>query len=237
MCDASKVALAAIFGQKNKKLFHLIYYTSKTLNEVQKNYTIMEQELLPVVDVFEKIWVYLLGTKVVVDTDHAILRYLMANKDSKSRLIKWVLLLQEFDFEVNDRKWCKNQVADYLSRLENEGKSSEEVEPDESFLDEQVFAATLKLVPWYADFANFIVSDIISYNLIFIERSFFKKWPGISWMSLICSDVVLRTLLEDVYQRWKCWTFWRRVISPWLGEIMHMIGPPEWSYKMVIISP
>ena len=53
-------------------------------------------------------------------TDHSSLRYLMAKKYAKPRLIRWVLLLQEFDFEVKDRKWTKNQVADHLSRLEDE---------------------------------------------------------------------------------------------------------------------
>ncbi|XP_015164084.1 uncharacterized protein [Solanum tuberosum] len=70
---------------------------------------VTEQELLAVVYAFEKFWAYLLGTKVVVHTDHAALRYLMAKKDAKPRLIRWVLLLQEFDFEVKDRKGCENQ--------------------------------------------------------------------------------------------------------------------------------
>ena len=79
-----------------------------------------EQELLAVVFAFEKFRSYLLGTRVIVHTDHSELRYLMAKKDAKPRLIRWVLLLQEFDFEVLDRKRTENQVADHLSRLEDE---------------------------------------------------------------------------------------------------------------------
>ena len=84
------------------------------------NYTVTEQELLAVVFAFEKFRSYLLGTRVIVHTDHSALRYLMENKDAKPRLIRWVLLLQEFDFEVLDRKGTENQVADHLSRLEDE---------------------------------------------------------------------------------------------------------------------
>ena len=96
------------------------YYASKVLNEAQKNYTVAEQELLEVVFALEKFHSYLLGTRVIVHTDHSVLRYLMATKDAKPRLICWVLLLQEFDFEVRDRKGTENQVADHLSHLENE---------------------------------------------------------------------------------------------------------------------
>ena len=109
-----------ILGQRRNKILHLIYYASKALNEAQKNYTVTEQKLYAVVFVFEKIFSYLLGTRVIVHTDHSALRYLMAKKDEKPRLIRWVLLLQEFDFEVRDRKGTENQVADHLSRLEDE---------------------------------------------------------------------------------------------------------------------
>ena len=79
-----------------------------------------EQELLAVVFAFEKFRSYLLGTRVIVNTDHSALRYLMAKKDAKPRLIRWVLLLKEFYFEVLDRKGTENQVADHLSRREDE---------------------------------------------------------------------------------------------------------------------
>lgn len=76
-----------------------------------------EQELLVVVYVFQKLRAYLLGTKVIVHTDHAAICYLMVKKEPKPRLIRWVLLLQEFDFEVRDRKGHENQVANHLSCL------------------------------------------------------------------------------------------------------------------------
>ena len=68
----------------------------------------MEQELLAVVFTFEKCLSYYLCTKVILHSDHSALRYLISNKDAKLRLIRWVLLLQEFDFVVNYRKGMNN---------------------------------------------------------------------------------------------------------------------------------
>ena len=90
ICDASGVALGVVLGHRRNKILHPIYCASKALNEAQKNYTVTKQELLAVVFVFEKIFSYLLGTRVIVQTDHSALRYLMAKKDAKPRLICWV---------------------------------------------------------------------------------------------------------------------------------------------------
>ncbi|XP_070019912.1 uncharacterized protein [Nicotiana sylvestris] len=122
MCDASGVAIGAMLGQRHNKVLHPVYYASKTLNGAQMNYTVTEKELLAIVYAFEKFRAYLLESKVIVCRDHASLRYLMAKKDAKPRLIRWVLLLQEFDFEVKDHKGTQNQLADHLSRFEEAGR-------------------------------------------------------------------------------------------------------------------
>ena len=103
--------------------------------------------MLVVVFSCDKFRSYLIGTKVIVFIDHAALHYLFGKKDTKPRLIRWILL-QEFDLEVRDRKGSENSVAGHLSRLEQD-----DVRPDlviqEAFLDEQLFACEIKL-PWYA---------------------------------------------------------------------------------------
>ena len=93
MCDASGVALGVVLGQRRDKILHPIYYASKFLNEAQKNYTVTEQELLTVVFTFKNFCSYLVGTRVIVHTEHSALRYLMEKKDVKPMLIRWVLLL------------------------------------------------------------------------------------------------------------------------------------------------
>ena len=87
MCDASDYAVGAVLGQRNEKVFHSIYYASKTMTEAQLNYTTMEKELLAVVLAFDKFRAYLVGTKVIVYTDHSAITYLIARKDAKPRLI------------------------------------------------------------------------------------------------------------------------------------------------------
>ena len=93
MCDASDYAVGAVLGQRVGKLPHVIYYASRTLNDAQLNYSTTEKELLAVIFALEKFRSYLIGSKVIVYSDHAAIRYLLTKKDAKPRLIRWILLL------------------------------------------------------------------------------------------------------------------------------------------------
>ncbi|KAL4272658.1 hypothetical protein GQ457_13G014080 [Hibiscus cannabinus] len=181
MCDACDYAVGAVLGQCKGKIFHPIYYASKTLNDAQVNYTTTEKGLLVVIFVFDKFRSYLIGAKVIVYTDHSAIKSLLSKKDLKPRLIRWILLLQEFDVEIIDRKGTENQVVDHLSKLENKEITTTTSEIKETFPDEQLLSATSSLgdqttiedilvaalkeyiafagptaAPWYADYVNYM---------------------------------------------------------------------------------
>ncbi|XP_057761861.1 uncharacterized protein LOC130982040 [Arachis stenosperma] len=124
-----------------------------------ENYTTTEKELLAVVYAVDKFRSYLLGSKVIVYTDHAVLKYLLTKQDSKPRLIRWVLLLQEFDIEIKDRKGSENQAADHLSRIEPEVGEQPPTAVTETFPDEQLFL--IQQAPCFADIANYKAMNFI----------------------------------------------------------------------------
>ncbi|XP_049369932.1 uncharacterized protein LOC125834821 [Solanum verrucosum] len=153
MCDTSGTALGVVLGQKCNRMFHPIYYAMYA---------------------FEEFRAYLLGTKVIVHTYHASLRYLMAKKDVKPRLIRWVLLLQEFDFEVKDRRGCENQVL----------------------------AATFDLILWFVDYANFLVSDLMPNGLTYQQRKRFlhdvdKYFWDEPYLYRVCADNIIRYCVPE----------------------------------------
>ena len=123
----------------------------------------------------------------------------MAKKDKIPRLIRWVLLLQEFDFEVRDRKGTKNQVAYHLYRLEDEAMRGlgDKTDIDDTFPDEHVLASSQDFIPWFADFANCLASDIIRLDLSFHQRKKFmydvKKffWDE-PYLYRSCADGLIR---------------------------------------------
>ena len=150
MCDASNYAVGAVLGQRINKQPHVIHYASRTLNAAQCNYSTTEKELLAIVFALDKFRSYVLGSKVIIFSDHAALKHLLAKKESKPRLIRWILLLQEFDMEIRDKGGAENQVADHLSRLVR--KENPEL-IQEFFPDEQLFKIQ-DTIPWYADLVN-----------------------------------------------------------------------------------
>lgn len=100
MCDASNIVVRAVLRQRIGKEPHVIYYTSLVLDNSQSNYSTTENEFLAIVFTLEKFRCYLLDTKVVVYSDHSALKYLLKKKKAKPRLFCWILLLQEFNFEI-----------------------------------------------------------------------------------------------------------------------------------------
>ncbi|RDY01982.1 Retrovirus-related Pol polyprotein from transposon 17.6, partial [Mucuna pruriens] len=157
MCDASNSALGAVLGQKAGvgQPTNVIAYASRTMDPAQQNYTTTEKELLPIVFALDKFRSYLLGSKIIVFSDHAALRYVLKKPDAKPRLIRWMLLLQEFDLEIRDKKGAENFVADHLSRIE---KESEPMPIRDEFPDEQLLHIKTA-TPWYTDICNYVATS------------------------------------------------------------------------------
>ena len=197
MCDASNHSVGAVLGQRKDRVPHVIYYASKALNAAQKNYTTTEKELLAIVYALDKFRQYLLGTKVIVFSDHAAIRYLMTKKDAKPRLIRWVLLLQEFDLEIRDKSGKQNLVADHLSRIIN---NEEPMPLDDSFPDEQLFATTLP-PPWYADICNYLVTEKFPPGYTRAQKDKVKKeakryvWDE-PYLWKYCADQMIRRCVQ-----------------------------------------
>ena len=169
MCDASDYAMGAVLGQRTDKVFRAIYYANKTFNEAQENYSTTEKEMLAIVFACEKFRPYILGSHIIIHTNHTTIKYPIAKKEAKPRLIRWVLLLQEFDLEIKDKKGCDNVIADHLSRVEKPAVQEEEKEIAEYFPDEQLFQLSLQS-PWYADIVNFLACGIMPPELSYQQR-------------------------------------------------------------------
>nr|GEW11976.1 reverse transcriptase domain-containing protein [Tanacetum cinerariifolium] len=159
MCDVSDFAIGAVLGQRHDKHFKPIHYASKTMTDAESNYTTTEKEILAVVYAFEKFRSYLFMNKGIVHTDHSALKYLFAKKDAKARLLRWVLLLQEFNFKVLDTKGAENLAADHLSRLENPYENVlDPKEINETFPLETLSMVTFRgdsSAPWFVNFTNY----------------------------------------------------------------------------------
>ena len=169
MCDASDFAMGAVLGQRKEKIFRAIYYASRTFNEAQENYSTTEKEMLAIVFTCEKFRPYILGSHVIVHTDHAAIKYLMSKKEAKPRLIRWVLLLQEFDMEIKDKKGCDNVIADQLSRVEQNETEKKEAELTENFPDEQLFKVSFQ-IPWYTDIVNYLACGVVPQEFSYQQK-------------------------------------------------------------------
>ena len=197
MCDASDYAVGAVLGQRIEKKFQPIYYASKTLNPAQENYTTTEKEMLAVVFAFDKFRSYLVLSKTLVYTDHAALKYLLNKPDAKPRLLRWVLLLQEFDIEIVDKKGVENVAADHLSRLEeSEICAPNGLEIEDTFPEEHLLVAETE-EPWFADYVNFLAAGILLKGMTTQQRrKFFADVKYYYWddpyLFRNCADGIIR---------------------------------------------
>ncbi|CAN6559485.1 unnamed protein product [Malus baccata var. baccata] len=201
MCDVSDYAVGAVLGQCVNKVPHVIYYASRTLNDAQLNYSTTEKELLAVVFALEKFRSYLIGTKVIVFSDHAALKYLLTKKDAKPRLIRWILMLQEFDLEIKDKKGSENVVADHLSRLVHSNTEEDLIPLRESFPDEQLFSFKIT-DPWYVDIINYKVTKKIPDDFTraqkdkLVKTAKYYEWDD-PYLWKYCTDQLIRSCVPE----------------------------------------
>ncbi|GJT13493.1 reverse transcriptase domain-containing protein [Tanacetum coccineum] len=135
-------------------------------------------------------------SKTIVHTDHSALRHIFKKKDAKPRLIRWILLLQEFYIKIKDRKGNEIVAADHLSRIEND-KTSDESEVNDNFPGETLMKIDTRDEPWFADFANYLVSDIIPKGLTYQQKNkFFSDLKHYFWeepyLFKVCFDGMIR---------------------------------------------
>ena len=158
------------------------------MNDAQLNYATTKKELLAIVFAFDKFRPYLIGNKVIMFIDHSVIKYLMIKKDVKPRLIRWVLLLQEFDVEIRDKKGSKIMVVDYLSRLETpEIVQKHRLQIDDTFPNEQILALSYaETSPWFVGIANYLSTGIIPPDFTFQQnKRFFVEVKRYFWEELI----------------------------------------------------
>eukprot|EP00253_Pinus_taeda_P030152 PITA_30152 len=206
--DASNKDIGAALGQVEEKIPYAIYFVSKNLSKAEMNYTVTQKEFLAVVHALNKFRHYITAYQTFVHTDHATIQYLMNKPDVNARIIRWLLLLQQFDLTIVDKPSKENVVVDFLSRVNL--TASEEETMDDQMPDEHLFAISV-LSPWFADIANYLVSAQFPQHLSSKEKSrIVRKSASFTWIGgnlfKLGPDQILRhcagyywpTLHEDV---------------------------------------
>jgi hypothetical protein len=191
ICDASDYAFGAVLSQTKDRKHNAIAYASKTLTGDQLNHATTKKELLAVVFAIDKFRSYLVGAKVIVFTDHAAFKYLLTKKDVKPWLICWILLLQEFDLEIRDKKGVENTVADHLSRMQV--NNMQEL-PINDFLRDDMLLKVTDSNPWYANIVNYMVAGYVSLGEDWRKQQVESRrhlWDDL-YLYRVCLDGLLR---------------------------------------------
>lgn len=170
MCDTFDYSVGALLGQCIDKHLHVIQYANMTPDDTQVNYTTTEKEFLAVIYSFKKFHLYLVGPMVIVWMDHAIIHYLMVKKDATPRLIHWVMMLQEFNLEIRDKKGIQNLVADHLSHIREE-HPNEELPMEDSFPDD--FLMAVDKLPWFINVVNYKATGLTPPGLDYERKNKF----------------------------------------------------------------
>ena len=167
----------------------MVYYASKTLSEAQRNYTTTKNELLAVVYALDKFIAYLVGSFIVIFTDHSALKYLLTKQDAKARLIRWVLLPQEFNLQIKDNKGVENVVANHLSRLtiahDSHSPPINDDFPEESLL-------LVENAPWYAHIANNLAIGEVPVEWKAQDKKYFFAKIHSYYLFKYCTDQIIR---------------------------------------------
>ncbi|RDY02080.1 Retrovirus-related Pol polyprotein, partial [Mucuna pruriens] len=166
-------------------------WPSRIIQQLRRNCTI--------VFALDKFYSYLLSSKIIVFSNHVALRFLLKKSDAKPRLIRWMLLLQEFDIEIRDKKGAKNFVADILSRIERE---SESMPIRDEFPNEQLLHIKAS-TPWFADICNYVATSQFppEASQLYKEKlqsdAKYYIWDD-PYLWRLCSEKVIRRCIPDV---------------------------------------
>jgi hypothetical protein len=115
--DASNEGAGAILSQGEIGKDRPIAYASRSFNKAEKNYSTVEKELAAIVWAIKYFRPYLYGTRFKVVSDHKPLTWIMSVKDPGSRLLRWRIQLEEYDYEIVHKPGAQNSNADALSRI------------------------------------------------------------------------------------------------------------------------
>ena len=173
--DVSKFCIGLILSQKDEEeKDHPLYYASRQLNPAERNYSTTEREALGIVYACKKFRHYLLGYHTTFHTDHNALKYLFNQPDLSGRIARWVLLLQEFDFEVRIKPGKAHVNADYLSRLQGVSPANP---IEDTFPDENLFHIEGE-ESLYFDIVQYLISGQYPHSMSPEQKAVFQHKVG-----------------------------------------------------------